>query len=238
MVSRIAKRWRAKRKRSFKTKRAVKRRRLRGRTVKNRTLVQSGLGFPKKMMVTHRYAHVGTTATGVSGALAVLNFRANSMFDPDQTFLGHQPMYFDQMSALYNHWVVIGSKITITMSQMGSGATDRFPSVVGIYLNDDTVTPGNTVAILENSFTRRSAFTMNAGDTKTITCKYSAKKVFGGSILGNPNLQGTATTNPAEESFFTLFMDSTSGVTTVNFQYVVRIDYIAIWTELKDLNLS
>jgi len=190
------------------------------------------------MMVTHRYAHIGTASTGLNGALATFNFRANSMYDPDQTFIGHQPMYFDQMSALYNHWVVIGSKITITLSQLGTGATDRNPSVVGIYLNDDIGNPGSTIAILENSFTKRTSFTMNGGDTKTISCKFSAKKIFGGSILGNPSLQGTASNNPTEETYFTLFMDSTSGVNAVNYQYVVRIDYIAIWTELKDIGSS
>lgn len=224
----------------YKTKKQLKKRvfaKKRG-NVRAKTAISSGLGFPRRMTMTHRYAHVGTLATGVGGALATINFRANSMYDPDQTFIGHQPMYFDQMTALYDHWTVIGSKITVTFAQLGSGATDRYPAVVGIFLNDDSSNPGATNAILENSFTNRQSFTTNGGNPRSVTCKYSAKKIWGGSILGNPNLQGSATTNPAEETFFTIFADSTAGVGTVNFQYVVQIDYIAVWTELKDIASS
>ena len=33
--------------------------------------------------------------------------------DPNHTGVGHQPLYFDQLMTIYNHYIVIGAKITV-----------------------------------------------------------------------------------------------------------------------------
>ena len=41
-------------------------------------------------------------------------FRANSLYDPDLSGVGHQPMGFDEMSARYLHYQVLGSRIKVS----------------------------------------------------------------------------------------------------------------------------
>lgn len=209
--------------------------------VVNRINVKNGLGFPRRMTMTHRYAQQGVLSTGTSGAMTNYSFRCNGLYDPDATGAGHQPMYFDQMTAIYNHYCVIASKITVTFCQADTTPTTtqtRIPLVCGVYLNDDsTVTPGIN-GLLENALMKTRNFTLNDGSPKTCRLGWSAKKTFGGSILGNSNLQGTATINPAEEQFFTLFLDSAAMLDATDVYYRVQIDYITVWTELKDIASS
>jgi len=204
--------------------------------VKNRTNVSVGKGFPKKMTMTHKYCEQLLLATGAGGILNTYNWRANGMYDPNATGLGHQPMYFDQMSTLYDHYTVIGSKITIKVIKAD---TITIPTTIGIFVNDDaTVTP-TTNGLLENSLaTHKVLVGQNSGGACFLTRKWSAKKYFGGSVLANVNLSGTPSNDPAEQSIFTVFIDSTPVATASSVLLDVTIEYIAVWTELKDIATS
>jgi len=79
------------------------------RMTKQASRVRVGRGFPKQMTMTHVYEDV-ITLTSVGGIIQTYLFSANGMYDPNITATGHQPYYFDQMTALYNHYTVIGSK--------------------------------------------------------------------------------------------------------------------------------
>lgn len=235
----------AKRKRAWRARAAkrVKRmfrrkKRVQKRNTRLRTKVSTGLGFPRRLTQTHRYAQTGVIQGGSSGAMVTYNFRCNGMFDPDASGGGHQPMYFDQMTALYDHYTVIGAKITVIFAIAESTPTvtqTRMPITVGVFINDDTTTTPGINGVLENATNSASSFTLNDGSPRRLVKKWSAKKTFGGSILGNSNLTGTATVNPAEEQFFTLFTDSSAVVEAIDVFYRVQIDYIAVWTELKDI---
>lgn len=56
--------------------------------------------------VTLRYATRFLMDPGAAGTAATYNFAANGMYDPDITGVGHQPRGFDQVMALYDHYIV------------------------------------------------------------------------------------------------------------------------------------
>lgn len=204
----------------------------------NRTSVPVGLGFPKRLVMTHRYAETGTIQTGLLGAMNWTNYRANALFDPNQTGAGHQPMYYDQLVAIYDHYTCIASKCTITFAQTPDTAGTRPPVTVGIYLNDDsTVTPGIN-GVLENSSVSHRTMTQNSGVVAWMTKKFSAKKIYGGSILGNNQLQGTSGSDPTEQTVYTIFADSAATGTQCTVMFKICIDYICVWKELRDLASS
>jgi hypothetical protein len=92
------------------------------------------------------------------GAVASQNFRLNSVFDPDITGSGHQPRWFDQYSALYASYVVVASKIEVSL---GPAAADNcylltyldgsglgsVPSMGGSTLVQNSELPGTTFDI-------------------------------------------------------------------------------------------
>lgn len=67
--------------------------------------------------------------------------------------------------------------------------------------------------------------------------KWSARKYFGGSVMANVNLQGTSAANPTENSGFTLCAQTVDG-TTDSIGYSIDIEYLAVWTEIKDIASS
>lgn len=197
-----------------------------------KSIVDFGLAFPAKAKMTHKY-HENFTMTVAAGGGIQTNytFSANGMYDPNITGTGHQPFCFDQMAAVYNHYVVIASKITIRCGQYSTANSPMYVSI--IYNDDSTVTPSfDTMAEQGNSI----SIALGAAQTemRSLSLKYSAKKVFGGGLLANNGLQGSTTTNPTEASNYTVSLFSPSGAGGT-IQCEAFIEYIAIWTELKDI---
>lgn len=195
-----------------------------------------GTGLPAKVMVKHRYVDT-IVLSATTGAPSAYFWSANGMYDPDITGTGHQPLYFDQYSALYNHYTVIGAKVTF---RVVSAASSYSPMRVVAVVDDDASNPSNQVdAIAEQTQgTNVRIFPSNSTDiVHVLTLKWSAKKVFGGSILGNDKLQGSPSANPEEQSYFCLTLQpspATNGAVSVN----ITIEYIAIWDELKQVGQS
>lgn len=71
-----------------------------------------------------------------TGAILDQVFRANSLFDPDRTNTGHQPLEFDQYFALYNRYHVYAISWHITLA----GAADAYHMCCGIVNGAETFT--------------------------------------------------------------------------------------------------
>lgn len=197
-----------------------------------KSIVDMGVGFPKKCKATLKYYEV-VQMTSTTGVVAKYQWSCNGLYDPNITAGGHQPMYFDSYMALYDHYTVIGSKLTIKMVQ---NATNINPTTVAVYQDDDTTT--TNVAAPETAAEQAGAQIMlfAAGDNnpRSITSTWSAKKTFGGSILGNDNLQGNASGNPSEQTYYTVTLKACDGASTVSFQACLHFEYIVIFDELKE----
>lgn len=64
------------------------------------------------------------------------SFRVNSLFDPDFTGTGVQPLGFDQFSALYGRYAVIHSKYEVTFAN-----TTSLPVRIGFFLSPQSTVP-------------------------------------------------------------------------------------------------
>lgn len=192
------------------------------------------LGFPKQLRCALRYCET-FAVTITSGTIGHYNFSCNGLYDPNVTGTGHQPMYFDTLMGIYDHYTVIGSKAKVTClpNVSSNGLTNFF----GVYINDDaTRTPATLAALQEQTTAKNGSFAYASNMTKSLTTKWSAKSTFGGSVLGNDNLQGTASTNPTEQSMFTVWASNYPGEATNYTAYFnIEIEYIAVFDELKDL---
>lgn len=190
--------------------------------------------FPRMMKFRHRYVEL-LSLTAASGVTGTYNFSCNGMFDPNITGTGKQPMCFDQMTALYDHYVVIGSKIIVKAT---NHTTSQPPSYVSIFINDDTSNaPGSAAAYIAND---RTYTIVPAGGVKQgiVSARWSAKKIFGKGVLANTDLQGTSAANPNEQSYYSINYGSVDQTTTAIVDIIVDIEYIAIWKEPRDIDLS
>lgn len=196
-----------------------------------------GKGFPKKVIMTHKYSDV-ITLTGTAGAIATRQFVCNGLYDPDYTGAGHQPMYFDQLSALYNHYTCIGSKITIKgLNIVGPSSSPAFWCTLA--QNDDGTISYNALEV-QNERNDGTCRVVSAGGASSyrLTNKWSAKKTFGGSILGNDRLSGDIGANPSEITNWVIAVQAVDKLSTVTVSFIVEIEYIAVWDELREIGPS
>lgn len=195
--------------------------------------------FPASMVTKHRYCE--TVALDAAIAVpAYYVFSCNGLYDPNITSTGHQPLGFDEMSALYDHYTVLGSKITVNaqsvIADVSSGGC-----MVGCYVNDDTspVFSYNTVMEQGGAVSKLLSPLGSGGGTK-FSKGCSIKKWMGvNDPLNHSELTGNSAANPAEGIYFILFcqgLDSTSNPSGVYFD--VCIEYTAIWRERKSLGQS
>jgi len=200
-----------------------------------RSLVQYSTGFPKQLKITHRYTTTfNLVFSGPSFNALTLSYGVNCLYDPQLSIGGNQPLYFDQVASIYNHYTVLKSRMTLSLS---SNSADGY--VAGIYIDDDA-TP--LQLLLDTIVEQPSAiYKHGSRDNGVIYLNktWDCKSVFGPSPLDNDELQGNVSANPQEIQAFTLFVRPVNGgVTSGNYDGTVVIEYDTIWHELRSIASS
>ncbi len=183
------------------------------------------------------------TINAVGGVLTFHNFRANGCHKPDVTGTGHQPMKWDQLNQFYNHYVVLGAKITVKC--LGYIYPDlSLPSATGVlavYLTDDTLgLPTDYRTMLEQGRGQYKLHNNAAGVTKVVNGYYSPRKFYNiRDIKDNfDRLGASVTTNPTEEAIFAVGYAEIGRDTQVAVRLMCVIDYMVAFSEPKDLAAS
>lgn len=199
------------------------------------------IGFPKNKIVKMRY--VDTYTAVADDVYAQVNYRANSIYDPNHLTGGHQPLGYDQWEQFYNHYVVLGSKITVQLTS-GYQANNNDSVIFWSYLSDDTtLSPISTTdtSLIENGKAkyRITNGNMQIGKPIVLTTKYSAKKFFNvDDVKDNLTRLGAAFgANPTEEAYFCFGVGPISGNTNLSgrWTFLVTVDYIVEFSEPKEL---
>lgn len=200
-----------------------------------RKMTFARVGFPKTQMIKLRYVSGFTLDINVL-PLGTYTFRANSLFDPDVTAGGHQPLGFDQWATFYKTYVVVGSKITLSTAR---SFPDSIPHIFGCFVSDSpTPAAVSALTLVEQG---KSAYLMHAStanthaDSKKLKMTYSAKKWHGlTNIKDADNQEGLfASAFTGDEVYYQVYLGAYDGISTdTAIHYVtVQIDYLVL---LKD----
>lgn len=194
--------------------------------------------FPKRLYNTLKYAST-TTKTLTSGVTSIHQFTCNGLYDPDISGSGHQPMYYDQLMAIYNHYTVLRSRFRVTPMITG-GVTD--PVMLTVFVNDGgSATNTSTQPFnLERQGAKFMQYNPGVGFAPSyLPLSWSGKQSFGGDLLDNDDLQGTVGANPVEQQYFNIdtfcpfLLSSTAGVILL-----VQIEYDVCWEERTTISSS
>lgn len=201
--------------------------------------VRTGLNIPR--IQKHRYVTNVAIDPG-AGTIATYNISANDMFDPDKSGTGHQPMRYDQMAAFYNHYVVLGSRISVVKVGTLATSATSLGVVWGVFLNDSTVSPTSYSTMIEQGRTSyKLGNTTNAMVNSKCVRKFSAKKFFNvKDVKDNADRLGAHTgSSPTEHAVFTIWAQALDLSTDApNQQYLATVDYITLWSEPADVPAS
>jgi len=182
--------------------------------------------FPARIRARLRYNEVVSIDSTVGFPGHAL-FRANGLYDPNYTGVGHQPMGLDQYALLYNHYKVVSSVISVTPGS-------AFNSSFGIGLSDDATTSTDFYGIAEEKGTKW-AMNSSASTVPTVTNYYN-KNYFPSGVDGIGALIGA---DPSEQVFFDVWSRGlTISTEDTAKDFNVCIEYIVDFWELKSLGQS
>ncbi len=105
-------------------------------------------GIARKRTALLKYA-TEVTITGAPGANASHVFRLNSIFDPDFTGIGHQPLAHDQWALLYGRYTVV--KATIKATPIRDSNTNVIPGLLRVGVQRDASVSSVPMTIAENT---------------------------------------------------------------------------------------
>lgn len=194
------------------------------RTVK-RTI---GGVLPDMLRLRMTYTQQGTLSSALVSFVENV-FRGNSIFDPDQTGIGTQPMGRDQWANFYNSYRVYASKIIFSCdTEDGSDGI-----IFGCVPTNDPSPLGSTRNAMELIYSRHKNLGISAGvNAKTVQNYMETSKMKGVKAINYTTVYtANMSANPVAEWFWHVYVGSSDGVSFPNVNYTVKIIY---YVELLD----
>lgn len=185
-------------------------------------------GGPFPPIKKSQVVYAGIIGVPITTGSGVYVFSCNGLFDPDYTGTGTQPLYFDQLMAIYNHYVVTSCSIDL---EVMNDNTNRSVAVT-CYADDDTAGASNFT-----SMQRPGAKSVSGNPLQgSLRLKqfWSAYKNFGSGVENNSLFRGDSGNNPAEQMYFIIQVEET-GLNTFTLPVRFTIRYNTTFSELKTI---
>lgn len=212
-----------------------------GKQFKLSTSVNSlGTIFPDRIIVPMRY----TTTISFTSTLGVPSgnlFSGNSVYDPNQTGVGHQAYGFDQLSAYYYNYLVTHSSCSVgpiypsSTAFPGAGAYRaglQASNVSGLSLSDIAMWQETGDGLTVDG-TFGSSYAPGSRNQSMMAMKRSASKMLGVTpitINTGQEFTGTPSADPASQWYWKFFIQTYDQATTASFSARFMFTYYTVWS--------
>lgn len=192
--------------------------------------------LPSSRVARLAYNELVTVTEASVGAGATYTFSLNSLYDPNSSGTGNQPVGFDQIMAMYGQFRVLSSKVKVVFSNSGT-----VNNLVGMFGTFQPAFPANpaawpcqpngSVAALENTAGR---------STTTVVKKFDIPSVLGlkrAQYMDDMDFVGTASGNPTRQAYVVLWIRSlgaSAGAAYLN----VSMEFEVQFSQPLPLNVS
>lgn len=146
--------------------------------------------------------------TGITQA-----FSANSLYDPNRTGIGHQPLGFDQLvGVFYDHYMVTSATLTLTVMPRDTGEPSD-NTLVAIIPRDTSTSITDIEEVIEQGDAVYGVVGGGVSGKNHLVLSHtiSIAKFLGRAPWGDSQLKGSSSSNPAEEAFFQIVAAGLSG---------------------------
>jgi len=186
-------------------------------------------GFPHQLLTKLRYYDT-YAMTVTSGSLGKQVMRWNSVFDPDYSGGGHQPLFRDTFAGIYDHYAVVSA--TANVKIINTHAT--VPILVGCVTDDDASAAGSTTVLCEQATGLHRLLPPQTGSLSSVTFAptWSCKDVLGIDPFTSEEYKTSVGSNPTEESYLHVWGTTTDGSSSASIVVSLEIEYLVLWTEL------
>lgn len=197
------------------------------------------LPLGQSQLVRHRYLENTQVSTNL-GIANVYAFQLNSLFDPNYSGVGHQPIGFDQMSAVFNTYTVLGARVNLKCWNRSSNFLG-----FGIYFTETPNSPLSTLSVqglLEQGAMKWLILppVSQSQGPRTLTAKISMKKFFRiKNMLDDDITSSNIGTNPARGCFMHVITWQPDGeLTSAQGSFYLTLDQIALYRKPANLAQS
>ncbi len=195
--------------------------------------VPQPIGFPDRYHTTLRYSDSLVINPGVS--YGQYTFRGNSLFDPDYTSTGHQPLYFDQLSAVYGRYRVISCLIKLKVISVGSVATQ----MVIIPVSEVTTFTSQSLALEHPRAKVLPIVGVSGYQTASSSYNMSTRKILGLTQTQLQDIDYSAATsaNPLQLWYYIVYAYEPGGG-NVHTAFTVTLDYVCEFFDRDNVSSS
>lgn len=229
----------SRRKRRHRRRRYRRRRNAAGARVNAVSARAGQLPLPNRILCRHRYVETLTTNSGANTP-STYQVILNGLYSPMVSGSTHQPMGFDQFSALYQFYKVLGAKISCTFAN-DSNTIDTGNALVALQLHENaSYVPTKVTEILERGrCVWKTLGLANSGhDMAKLSLKWSGKKWYGKNF-NSTAFSGTPSANPSELIYCAVVncadYDGNDGPEV---DIIMTVDYIVEWYSPLQMNQS
>lgn len=184
--------------------------RKKNKTNRQTALVRVGSRVPRgpstllsaSRIVTLRYhANVGISST--SGAVAAWTFLLNSIYDPDYSGTGHQPLGHDQLAALFQRYAVIRARVTVQCATTSVGEVPVFYGLVAA--SGPNMSNRNVIAEQPYGKLRVGGSCYDGAEPVVLSWEVDVGRFFGvKDVPGDSSLSAAFGASPTRPIFFTI----------------------------------
>lgn len=174
------------------------------------------------------------TLSGGAGTPFLQVFQ-NSLFDPDLTGSGNQPMGFDQWKNFYNRYRVNAISIKV----QGANTNSTNPILFSVFPSLTSTAPGSTSGVFSQPYARTISVPQSSGNSKIYISNYmTTKKMYGyTNIDQEEDFSSVVSASPANLWYFLVY--GYSGTTaTPTFQGIIKVTYYCEMFERIQLDIS
>ena len=185
--------------------------------------------IPRFMHLRLPYVSPPIDATCTSGVHALYEFNYNSIFDPNQTGAGHQPMGRDQWAGLYTRYLVTGLSYDISAWNVTSVAPFR----IAIGASDGTGVPADLQTAVEDP-NYKSKLGGNDYKVMRMTGYISAPQAMGITkerYKSDLDYSGIMGANPNNLGELGIFFQPFGGSITTLIRFVIKLKYYCTFSQ-------
>lgn len=188
------------------------------------------LGIPRSKIIRLKATWSVAGLGSGSGAMAMHPIKANSLNDPAGALVNNLPLYTDQYAALYQKYIVLGSKLTFKPYRaVGTGM-----DVVGIHLADNSTSLADHDYYREQSRTRSIMLT-DQKPSGTVSLKYSGKKFWKLINIKDDSEQeasfSTTPGDPTDVAYYHVFIQDMTKGDAVTLEGSFIMEWIVLLTD-------
>jgi hypothetical protein len=175
----------------------------------------------------NEFANMSSTLT------TVYTYRLNSLYDPDETGAGSQPLGFDEIMAMYTYFRVEHVKVEIEAVNNSS-----VPAMLAIAPSISVTDPTSVNDVASMAGSKHSLLSASTGQNRTkFNFNFDIRKILGFKTLNDNDTLGTSSGNPTRMVY--LHVAAVNYDTSAKDIYLsTHITYDTRFTNVKQLALS